>query len=90
MHLYCATHVQGIEVMQVDPTPPLVKLEGGSSELVGQRRCKIVSVLDCMRHFRVGDVSPIVWQDVWTVHISERQDKLSSGCAITYRGWRGC
>jgi hypothetical protein len=36
LYLYCATHVQGIEIMQVDPTPPLVELHGGSSELVGK------------------------------------------------------
>lgn len=86
---YCATNVQGTEILQVDPTPPLVEPLSGSSELVGKGRCKIIRVLDCMGQLLVSEVFAIVWQDAWTVYTSAK-DKRSKRCAVTYRGWQGC
>jgi hypothetical protein len=30
----CDTNIQGAKILQVNPTPPLIKRPGGSSELV--------------------------------------------------------
>lgn len=41
-------------------------------------------MLDGMRDLLIGDVSPIVWQDVWTLHVNE-SSVVCWGRAITIR-----
>jgi hypothetical protein len=55
------TNIQGIQVLQVDPAPPIVKQIGRSSELVGERRRKVIRMLDGMRQFLVSDVFTTAW-----------------------------
>lgn len=61
------TNVQSAEVLQVYPAPSLVELIGRGSELVGERRCKVIGMLDGMRHLLVADVFTTARQDICAV-----------------------
>lgn len=66
----CATDVQGIEIVQIYPTTPLVEGHGRRRELLGKCRRKVISVLYGMRHLLVGYVPAIARQDAWIVHVN--------------------
>lgn len=80
MHINVGTHVEGVQIVQVNPSTSLINKISRRCELLGERRREVVGVLDGVDKSRILDLTAVSGQYIW--------DAFSSSISIPVSGRR--